>query len=119
MTETPEVTGTPLEEGTLDEMREQVQALIEANMEREQKMLAQFNAQLDPMNFFHVRLSALVQVLLDEPGQLKLEVLTQTLIANMLDMTMQQAETEATRRKLLEGVPGYAQPQPGPNPFER
>lgn len=118
MTDTEEITGIELPEGDIEQMREQVGALVEANMEREQRMASQFNARVDPLNFFHVRLSALVQVLLDEPGQLKLEVLTQTLIANMLDMTMQQAEAESTRRTLLEGVPGYAQSQER-NPFDQ
>lgn len=105
MTET-EATGVELSNGNVDELREQVTHLVELNQKRQQLLAEKYQVGLDPLNFVHARISAITQALLDENGQMRLEVLTQTVISNMLDSALNQAEAQKARSTLLEGVPG-------------
>lgn len=99
-------TGTELSDGDADEIRTQVEQLLQLNQDRQKMLAEKYQVGLDPLNFVHARISAITQALLDERGQLRLEVLTQTVISNMLDSALNQAEAQKTRSTLLEGVPG-------------
>lgn len=101
-----EAVGMDLSDGDVEEIREQVGKLLELNNQRQQMLAEKYQVGLDPLNFVHARISAVVQALLDERGQLRLEVLTQTVIGNMLDAALNQAEAQKARSTLLDGVPG-------------
>jgi hypothetical protein len=115
---TEEAVGSQAIDGTIDELKEQVEELISNNSSREEMLAAKFNASVNPLNFFHARLSALVSVLLDEEHQLKLEIVTQTMVSNILDMALntaqaqvEEAETQQRRQTLLEGISPSRIPQ--------
>jgi hypothetical protein len=103
---TEDAAGTQLADGDIEEIKAQVDNLLQLNQQREQMLAEKYQVGLDPLNFVHARISAITQALLDERGQLRLEVLTQTVISNMLDSALNQAEAQKTRSTLLEGVPG-------------
>lgn len=98
--------GTELSDGETEEIRAQVEQLLQLNQDRQNMLAEKYKVGLDPLNFVHARISAITQALLDERGQLRLEVLTQTVISNMLDSALNQAEAQKARSTLLDGVPG-------------
>jgi hypothetical protein len=87
-------------------LKDQLEQLVELNNQREQALVQGYGIGLHPLNVMHARISALVQVILDEPGQLQLDILTQTVISNMLDAELNRASEQKNRSALLSGVPG-------------
>lgn len=109
-----EVTSQPLPDGDVDELRLQVDKLIQLNYQKQQAMAEETQRGIDPLNFAHARITAITQLLLNEEQQLKLEVLTQTLISTMVDAAWIQAAKEKededslrVREELLRGMPGH------------
>jgi hypothetical protein len=108
-----EDSGASLFEGTVEEMQEKLNELIVQNMNRQTKLKMDYQKAMDPLNFLHARITALIQVTLDESGQMKLELLTHTILASMLDMALaqeaaeqEQQKEQQARSRLLEGIPG-------------
>ena len=116
-------TTPPLEfEVDIPALRDQVAQLVQQNQQREQLLAEKYEIGLHPLNVLHARINALIQVLLDEPGQLQLDVLVQTVISNMLDSELNRAEQQKNRSTLLSGVPGLdpgVQPPLPPDFFAR
>ncbi len=102
-----------LADKSVDELQTQVDELGAQIDERQATLLNEYGGAVDPLNFFHARLSALAEIMLDEKGLLVLDILTRTMIVSMIDNFLEQAvemkkqqEQQQNRARLVEGIPG-------------
>jgi hypothetical protein len=105
-------TSFSIADSSSEELQAQITALVQQNTQREARLAQEYNAGLDPLTYFHMRLNAMTQLLLDEHGQLKLEFLTQSILSHLLDTALASAqknkeeqESAQARSKLLDGIP--------------
>lgn len=104
---------TQLPEGTADEMQEQLDALLTANLEIEQRMAENFGAGMQPADKVNVRLNCLMSKILPPEHRIEVEIMTQTMLstilANMYDEVEKQFEEfkrQQAQQDFLRGVPG-------------
>jgi hypothetical protein len=109
---TSEVT-QELPEGSIEELSEQLEALMNKNIEVEQRMANTFGAAMQPADKVNVRLNCLMSKILPPEHRIEVEIMTQTMLSTILEQMYEAVEKqfedmkrEQARQDFLRGVPG-------------
>jgi hypothetical protein len=102
-----------LPEGSADELQAQLNALIEKNVEVEQKMAENFGAAMQPADKVNVRLNCLMSKILPPEHRVEVEIMTQTMLSTILEEMYSKVEEQfeefkkqQAQQEFLRGVPG-------------
>lgn len=109
---TDEVT-EELPEGSPEELAAQLDALMNKNLEVEQRMANTFGAGMQPADKVNVRLNCLMSMVLPPELRVKVEIMTQTMLSTILEQMYEAVEKqfedmkrEQAKQEFLRGVPG-------------
>lgn len=122
-------TSIALPEGSIEELRASAQTLIDDNNAKHQKLAAPpYSVAMNPVDLLGAKVNSLIAMILDEPGQLKVTIMAETMVGLLLSQATEQvekmhaeAESERVRSEFTRGIPGL-DPNAGPpaqNPFTR
>jgi superfamily II helicase len=93
-------------EVSIEELQSQLETLVQENESRQQVMASKYGVGLNPADVVNIRLNCTLSAILSEEHRIRVEIMTQTMVSNILDSALNTAEKQETRKRLTEGIPG-------------